>query len=104
MRQAGNRDSDDRDSKVDILFPETGVYLFNIPCRIVYENTIDTSIENLSVKMKRCGLHFRKLSAIQLDLLGFIIIKQTAKRGSEENTDSYQPSHDMISRKGNEFQ
>ena len=86
LRQAGNRNSDDRDSKVDILFPESGVYLFNIPCRIVYENTINASIENLSVKMTRCGLHFGKLSDMQLDLLDFIITKQTAKRGSKENS------------------
>ena len=97
LRHAGNTDSDDRDSKVDILLPESGVHLFNIPCRIVYEKTIAPSIENLSVKMTRCGLHFGKLSDIQLDLLGFIITKQTAQKGSKENAASYRPStwHDF---------
>jgi hypothetical protein len=85
LRQAGNTDYDDRESKVDILFPESGVHLFNIPCRIVYENTIDAFIENLSVKTTRCGLHFGKLSDIQLDLLEFIITKQTEKKRPKEN-------------------
>lgn len=91
LRQAGDTCLVDLDSKVDILLPEDGVHLFNITCKIVYEKTIDVSIEDLSIKVAKCGLHFGKLPDIQLDLLDFIIRKQTVKRKINESAALYQP-------------
>lgn len=85
LRQNDDAGSYDRDLKVDIIVPESGVHLFNLPCRIVYDKTDDTTVEGLPVMKSRCGLHFGKLSHIQLNLLNFIIAKQTNKRRANTN-------------------
>ena len=95
VRQPGDAHFDCRDSKVDILFPEGGVHLFNIPCWLVYEKTEGASFEGLPIKMTRCGLNFEKVSDLQLDLLNFIITKQTVKSRPKENLSLNYPN-DMI--------
>lgn len=92
VRQPGDAHFDYRDSKVDILFPEGGIHLFNIPCWIVYEKTEDASVEGLPIKMTRCGLNFEKVSDLQLDILNFIITKQTVKSRPKENISLNYPS------------
>ena len=84
LRQTGDTRYDDHDFKVDIFHSENGFHLFNIPCRIVYEKTDVASVEGLPVKMYRCGLHFSKLSDIQLNLLDFVIAKFTVNRKPKE--------------------
>ena len=70
-------DTANHHNQVDIFTLKGGFHLFSVPCRIVYETAIDTQDEGLLVKMFRCGLHFDKLSIMQLDLLNFFIKKYT---------------------------
>jgi hypothetical protein len=84
LKITGGTRPHDREYQVDIFLPQSGFHLFNLPCRTVYEKTDATIVEGLPVKLARCGLHFGKLSEIQLSLLDFIITKFTVKRRPKE--------------------
>jgi hypothetical protein len=80
LKQTNNMSVREHDYQVDIFLPQNGLHLFNIPCRTVYEKSGVSIVEGFPVKLSRCGLHFGKLSEIQLNLLDFIIAKFTVKR------------------------
>lgn len=80
LKQTSSISARDHDYQVDIFLPQNGLHLFNIPCRTVYEKSGVSIVEGFPVKLSRCGLHFGKLSEIQLNLLDFIIAKFTVKR------------------------
>lgn len=84
FKQKGNARSNDPAYQVDIFLPQNGFHLFNIPCRTVYEKTQANFVEGIPVKLTRCGVHFGKLSDIQLNLLDFIISKFTVKNQFKE--------------------
>ena len=71
-------DVEGQESQVDIFFGNA-FHLFNVPCTIVYDVESDMLDESSRIKMSRCGLHFGKLSDMQLDLLNYIIAKYTVK-------------------------
>ena len=78
---ASEPDIDSQESNVDIFLSENGFHIYNIPCRIAYDIAEIIPDENYSIKMCRCGLHFGKLSDMQLELLKFIIAKHSVKKG-----------------------
>ena len=67
-----------QESQVDIFFGNA-FHLFNVPCTIVYDLESDILDVSFRIKMSKCGLHFGKLSEMQLDLLNYIIAKYTVK-------------------------
>jgi hypothetical protein len=84
LKNRGDMRPHDHEYQVDIFLPQNGFHLFNIPCRAVYEKTSVTIVEGAPVKLSRCGLHFGKLSKMQLSLLEFIITRCTVKRKPRE--------------------
>jgi hypothetical protein len=80
LKKTGDVRPHEHDDSVDIFLPQNGFHLFNIPCRTVYEETGVAIVEGFPLKLSRCGLHFGKLSDMQLSLLDFIITKVTIKR------------------------
>ena len=56
-------------SQVCIFLKRNGFYLPKVPCKIVYDIQDSKFIKNSSILRRRCGLHFGKLSKIQLELL-----------------------------------
>ena len=60
-------------SQVCIFLKRNGFYLPKVPCKIVYDIQDSKSIKNSSISKYRCGLHFGKLSRIQLELLELFI-------------------------------
>jgi hypothetical protein len=93
LNEIGDTDFENDESQVDIFYSGKGFHLFNVPCRIVYENKDAGSHEGFHVKMVRCGMQFGDLSKIQFDLLNFLIktcniktqpvIKQTSEEMPE---------------------
>jgi hypothetical protein len=79
LKQTGDTRPHDHDYQVDIFFPQNGFHLFNLPCKTVYEKKGEAFVEGIPVKLARCGLHFGKLSDLQLNMLDFIISKFTVK-------------------------
>jgi len=73
LNEVGYTDFESDDSQVDIFYSGKGLHLFNVPCRIVYENKDAGSHEGFLVKMVRCGMQFGELSKMQFDLLNFLI-------------------------------
>ena len=80
LKKTGDPGPHVHEYQVDIFLLQNGFHLFNIPCRTAYEKTGVTIVEGFPVKLFRCGLHFGKLSDIQLSLLNFIITKFTVRR------------------------
>ena len=71
-------DIDSPESQVDIFFGNS-FHLFNIPCTVVYDVGGEMLDEGSWIKRFRCGLHFEKLSDMQIDLLNHIVTKHTVK-------------------------
>ena len=68
----------DRDfSQVDIFLSGNSFHLPKVPCKIVYDNQDPKSIKNSSIMMRRCGLHFDKLSNSQSELLELFLENYT---------------------------
>jgi hypothetical protein len=84
LKQTEDAQDNDPDCQVDIFLPQNGFHLFNIPCKNVYEKAGTSFVEGFPVKLAKCGLHFGKLSDIQLNLLDLIIKKFTVKRKYKE--------------------
>lgn len=61
--------------QVDIFQSETGFYISNIPCRIVYDTPIAISRYEPTIQPRRCGLCFGRLSDVQQDNLTNLLRK-----------------------------
>lgn len=79
LNEITQMDPADHHTQVDIFTLRNEFHLFNVPCRIVYKTLLAAHDEGFSLGTFKCGLHFEKLSAIQLDLLNFFIKKYTIK-------------------------
>ncbi len=64
-------------SQVDIFLSGNSFHLPKVLCKIVYDNQDSKSIKNSSIMMRRCGLHFGKLSKSQSDLLELFLKNYT---------------------------
>lgn len=73
LREVTQFDSIGHDTQVDIFMVKDRFHLFNLPCKIVYENTSVDPYADLYVNRFKCGLCFEDLSKTRLDLLNFLI-------------------------------
>jgi len=92
LNEVGAMDFESHDSQVDIFYSGKGFHLFNVPCKIVYENIDAGFHEGFFVKMVRCGMQFGDLSNMQFDLLNFLIKKCTIQTKVIER----HPSEEML--------
>jgi len=68
----------DRDfSQVYIFLSRNSFHLPKVPCKIVYDIQHPKSNTNDSIMMRRCGLHFGKLSKKQSELLELFLENYT---------------------------
>lgn len=60
-------------SKFDIFLVDSGIYLDQIPCKIISSFEIDENETSNSISMRRCGLQFDELKPAQVSDLEYFI-------------------------------